>query len=73
MATHKNVVAHIESFRKVHAEWKDKLPDLLKNLGIFTQFKKKVEKQQEKSKRKLARKQVCFPCKLNLNVKPCIY
>lgn len=60
VATHKLVVSHLQNFRSKHNDWQEKLPDLLKTLGTRAQFKKKVQKQQEKSKRKLARKQVCF-------------
>ncbi|KAK3911733.1 Serum response factor-binding protein 1 [Frankliniella fusca] len=57
LATHKSVASHVESFREKHPEWKSKLSHLLETLGIRAKFKKKVQKNQEKQKRKLARKQ----------------
>lgn len=57
IATTRFIVAPLEEFRSNHPEWEEKLPDLLKTLGIFSKHKKKVQKQVEKSKRKDARKQ----------------
>lgn len=59
IATHKSVSGHVEAFRKSHPDWSSKLPQLLETLGIRAKFKKKIQKEQDKQKRKLARRQVC--------------
>lgn len=59
LATAKPVVSFVESFRADHSDWRSSLPPHLDSLGIRTKHKKKVQKQQEKQKRRTERKQVC--------------